>query len=126
MIVNEICLKKFFNYTYSIYGIGEKFNNLKRKNYKRTGKGVHTKTKASTGAKAIFTGILCQERSMKELMDTTHDKRTSFCNFYEKREYIPKIHGLRDCIIDTDYKKIESINHEVLKKLKENKVLKKI
>ena len=125
MIVNEICLKKFFNYTYSIYGIGEKFNNLERKNYKRTGKGVHTKTKASTGAKAIFTGILCQERSMKELMDTTHDKRTSLCNFYKKGEYIPKIHGLRDCIIDTDYKKIEAINHDVLNKLKENKIFRK-
>ena len=125
MIVNEICLKKFFNYTYSIYGVGEKFNNLERKNYKNTGKGVNTKTKASTGAKAIFCAIVCQERSLKELMDTTHNKTTSLRNFYEKGEYIPKTHGLRDCIINTDYEQIISINNDILNKLKQNKFFRK-
>ena len=58
LIVNEICLKKFFNYIYSICGLGEKFKDLERKNYKNKGKGVNTKTKASTGAKAVFSCIL--------------------------------------------------------------------
>lgn len=91
---------------------------MERKNYKNTGKGVNTKTKASTGAKAIFCAIVCQERSLKELVDTTHNKTTSLRNFYEKGEYIPKTHGLRDCIINTDYEQIISINNDILNKLK--------
>ena len=58
-------------------------------------------------------------------MDTTHNKTTSLYNFYEKGEYIPKTHGLRDCIIDTDYEQLKSINNDILNKLKQNKFFRK-
>ena len=32
------------------------------------------------------------------------------------------MHGLRDCIMDTDYRQIEDINKAVILKAKENKV----
>ncbi len=125
MIVNEISLKNFITYTTSVYNIAEKFNRLERKNLKTFGKGVHTKTKASTGAKMMMLGCLCHHSSIKELNDTTHDKHTSLKNFFNKKEYIPKTHGLRDCIEDTDYKQLIDINNDIINKAKENKFFKK-
>lgn len=125
MIANEISLKKFFTYTSSVYNIGDKFNSLERISNKNLKNGARPKTKASTGAKMMMLGCLCHHNSIKELNDTTHDKHTLLKNFFSKREYIPKTHGLRDCIIETDYTQLVDINNYVINKAKENKFFKK-
>lgn len=125
MNVNEISLKKFFTYTYSVYNIGDKFNSLERISTKNLKIGARPKTKASTGAKMIMLGCLCHHNSINELNDTTHDKHTSLKNFFNKREYIPKTHALRDCIIETDYSQLVNINNHIINKAKENKFFKK-
>lgn len=125
MNVNEISLKKFFTYTYSVYNIGDKFNSLERISTKNLKIGARPKTKASTGAKMMMIGCLCHHNSINELNDTTHDKHTSLKNFFNKREYIPKTHALRDCIIETDYNQLVNINNHIINKAKENKFFKK-
>ena len=125
LIANEISLKKLFTYTYSVYNIGDKFNSLERISTKNLKIGARPKTKASTGAKMMMLGCLCHHNSINELNDTTHDKHTSLKNFFNKREYIPKTHALRDCIIETDYKQLVDINNDVINKAKENKFFKK-
>lgn len=122
MIVNEISLIKLFTYNNNVYQIGEKFNSLERSFSKSYSK---TKTKAVTGAKIIMAGCLCGHKSINELMSTIHNKETSFENLFDRKEYIPKMHGLRDCISNTDYKQIEEINYSVIEKAKENKIFKK-
>ena len=54
--------------------------------------------------------------TINELNDTTHDKYTSLKNFFNKREYIPKTHALRDCIIETDYSQLVNINNHIINK----------
>lgn len=125
MIVNEISLKKFLTYTYSVYDIGGKFNKLERISKKNLKKEARPKTKASTGAKMMMLGCLCHHNSINELNDTTHNKHTSLKNFFNRKEYIPKTHGLRDCIIETDYKQLVDINNYVINKAKDNKFFKK-
>ena len=73
----------------------------------------------------MMLGCLCHHNSINELNDTTHDKHTSLKNFFSKREYIPKTHALRDCIIETDYKQLVDINNDIICKAKENKFFKK-
>ena len=94
-------------------------------NLKKNGRGIHTKTKASTGAKMIMLGCLCYHNSINELNVTTHDKNTSLKNFFAKNEYIPKTHGLRNCVIETDYNQLVDINDSIINKAKENKFFKK-
>lgn len=125
MIVNEISLKKFFTYTNSVYKIGEKINNLERISTKNLKMRARPKTKASTGAKMMMLGCLCYHNSINELNNTTHDKHTSLRNFFNKKEYIPKTHALRDCVIETDYNQLVDINNFVINKAKENKFFKK-
>lgn len=125
MIVNEISLKKFFTYIYSVYDIGGMFNKLERISRKNFKKKARPKTKASTGAKMMMLGCLCHHNSINELNDTTHDKHTSLKNFFNRKEYIPKTHGLRDCIMETDYKQLVDINNYVINKAKDNKFFKK-
>lgn len=84
-----------------------------------------TKTEAVTGAKLIMASCLCGHQSINELISTVHNKGTSFKNLFNKKEYIPKMHGLRDCISNTDYKQIENFNYSVIEKAKENKIFKK-
>ena len=122
MIVNEISLIKLFTYNNSVYNIGEKFNSLERKSAKINSE---YKTEAVTGAKLMMAGLLCHHKSINELIVTAHNKQTSFANLFGKREYIPKMHGFRDCIINTDYKQIEKINYSVIEKAKENKIFSK-
>ena len=73
----------------------------------------------------MMVGLLCHHKSINELIVTAHNKHTSFANLFGKREYIPKMHGFRDCIINTDYKQIEKINYSVIEKAKENKIFTK-
>ena len=73
----------------------------------------------------MMLGCLCYHNSINELNITTHDKYTSLKNFFGKKEYIPKTHGLRDCIIETDYNQLVDINNYVIHKVKDNKVFKK-
>lgn len=122
LIVNEISLTKLFTYNNNVYQIGEKFKSLERSFSKSSSK---TKTSAVTGAKLIMASCLCGYKSINELMSTVHNKETSFKNLFDKKEYIPKTHGLRDCISNTDYKQIEQINYSVIQKAKENKIFKK-
>lgn len=119
LIVNEISLNKLFTYNNSVYDIGEKFNSLERKSAKINSE---YKTEAVTGAKLMMVGLLCHHKSINELITTAHNKQTSFANLFGKREYIPKMHGFRDCIINTYYKQIENINYSVIEKAKENKI----
>ena len=122
LIVNEISLKKLFTYNNNVYHIGEKFKSLERSFLKSSSK---TKTSAVTGAKLIMASCLCGQKSINELISTIHNKETSFKNLFDRKEYIPKMHGLRDCISNTDYKQIEEINYSVIEKAKENKIFKK-
>lgn len=125
LIVNEISLKNFLTYTYSVYDVGEKINKLERISNRNLKVGARPKTKASTGAKMIMLSCLCNHNSINELNVTTHGKNTSLKNFFSKKEYIPKTHGLRDCVIETDYNQLVDINNYVVNKAKENKFFKK-
>lgn len=106
-------LKKFFNYANSVYQIGEQINSLKRKNLK-------SKIVPKTCAKMLITGFLCQNRSINEIKETTYVSK-NFKNIFEPKETQAKTHGLRDCIIDTDYQQYRKINENMINKLKENK-----
>lgn len=125
MIVNEISLKKFLTYTYSVYNIADKFNSLERISAKNLKNSARPKTSATTGAKMMMISCLCRHNSINELVDTTHDKYTSLKNFFTKSEYIPKTHALRDCIMETDYKQLVDINDYIINKAKGNKFFKK-
>lgn len=116
MIANEISLKKLIIYNNSVYDINEKFKGLQRENSK-------AKTKASTVAKTMLASMMCGHTSINELININKCKKTQFKMLYKQGEYIPKMHGLRDCIMDTDYKQIEEINNKVIEKIKENKVI---
>ena len=115
MIVNGITLKKFLTYTNSVYQIDEKFKELRRKNCK-------AKTKAQTVAKTLLASLICGHQSINELNNINRCKSTSLKMLYNKNEYVPQTHGLRDCTIDTDWKQLEKINNAIIQKSKENKV----
>ncbi len=118
MNANEISLKKFFTYTSSVYDIDGNFKGVNRKNFR-------AKTKASTVAKIMFTSMLCGYKSINMLINTNLNKKTRFNTIHNKREYVPKMHGLRECIMDTDYQQLENLNRSVIQKAKENKVFRK-
>ena len=122
MIASEISLTKLFTYNNNVYHIGEKFKILERNFSKSSSK---TKTNAVTGAKLIMASCLCGYKSINELISTVHNKETSLKNLFDRKEYVPKMHGLRDCISNTDYTQIEEINYSVIEKVKENKIFKK-
>ena len=117
LIANDISLKKFIIYNNSVYDIEKKFKSLERKNKKSF-------TKAHTVAKTIYASKICGHPSINELNNVNKDKTKAFM-IYEKGEYIPRTHGIRDCVRDTDYKQIEKINREIIQKAKENKIFKK-
>ena len=85
-------------------------------------KNKKTKTKAETVAKTMFASMICGHASINELINVNKNKRTNFKMLYKRGEFIPQTHGLRDCLIDTNYRQIEAINKSVVLKLKENKV----
>lgn len=109
-----IKLENVLTYANSVYQIGEQVNSLRRKNLKAS-------IKASTGVKAMLVGVMCQNSSINEIMETTYISNT-FKNIYSPREIKPKTHGLRDCLIDTPYEQVKEINKRFVKKIKENKV----
>ncbi len=115
MIANDISLNKFITYTNSVYDIGGKFKGLERKN-------LNAYTKPETVAKSIFASMCCGHGSINEFINVNTTNKTSFKQLYKRGEYIPKTHGLRDCIIDTDYTQLEEINNSIILKAKENKV----
>ena len=110
--------KNLITYSNSVYQIGEKFNSLKRNN-------LNSKTKPKTAAKTIFSSMLWGCESINEIIQTNSNKDIDFKGIFSKKEFIPKTHGLRDCIKDTDYKQIQTINNEIIKKAKENKIFRK-
>lgn len=70
-------------------------------------------------------GAICFNGSVNETIGTIHHSETNMYNFFERGEYIPKTHGFRDCVVDTDYHEIKRVNNEVIEKMKENKIFKK-
>ena len=118
LIVNEISLNRFITYTNSVYDIEKKFKGLSRKNY-------DADTKASTIAKTLFASFLCGHKSINALDEINNNKKLDLRMLYTKREYVPRMHGLRDCVIDTDYHQLETINRDLILKAKENKVFRK-
>ena len=112
-----IKLANLLTYANNVYQIGEKINSLERKN-------SNSKIKAVTGVKTVFAGILCQNRSINEMMETVHVVK-NLKNIYAPNEIVGKTHGLRDCLMDTPYEQLKNINNEVIKKLKENKYFRK-
>ena len=108
-------LKNFLIYTNSVYQIDKKFKELKRENSK-------AKTEAETVAKTLLASMMCGHQSINELMNVNKCNSTKFKMLYNRNEYIPKTHGLRDCIMDTDWKQLENINNAIIQKAKENKV----
>lgn len=88
-------------------------------------KNIKTYTRAETVAKTIFASKLCGHRSINEMIGINSHKNTNLKMIYKKNEYIPSTHGLRDAIIDTDYKQIEDINKSIILKAKENKIFRK-
>ena len=118
MIANDITLKKLITYTSSVYEIDGKFKGLKRENSR-------ARVKAATVGKTMFASLMCGHDSINELNTINENKKTKFGMIYNKCEYIPKMHGLRDAIKDTDYYQIEEINQAVIKKAKENKIFRK-
>lgn len=117
-MVNDIKLHNLITYTNSVYDIKEKFKGLKRKNNKAI-------TKAETVGKTLLLSMMCGHRSIKQLNAINNCKLTEFKMLYTTGEYVPKMHGLRDCIKDTDYHQIEEINKSVIEKVKENKIFRK-
>ena len=113
-----ISLKKFINYTNSVYDIGVKFKGLKRKN-------SDSKTKPSTVAKTTMASFLCGYKSINALKEINQNKQLDLRMLYHCGEYVPQTHGLRDCIIDTDYSQLLLINNSVIEKAKENRVFNK-
>jgi len=66
--------------------------------------------------------MICGHSSINELINVNSNRKTNLKMLYKRGEYVPQMHGLRDCLIDTDYTQIETINKSVILKLKENKV----
>ncbi len=118
LIVNEISLNRFITYTNSVYDIGKKIKGLSRKNSKAN-------TKASTVAKTLFASFLCGYKSINLLNAVNSNAKLNLKMIYNKNEYNPKMHGLRDCVIDTDYHQLETFNRDLILKAKENKVFRK-
>lgn len=112
-----IRLEKLLIYSNNVYQIGEQIKSLERKN-------STAKIKASTGVKTMFAGILCQNRSINEIMETIYEAK-NLKNIYGPREIKAKTHGLRDCLIDTPYEQVQKINENMIKKVKENKFFRK-
>lgn len=112
-----IRLEKLLTYANNVYQIGEQINSLTRKN-------LNSKIKASTGVKTVFTGIMCQNRSINEMMETIHDVK-NLKNIYKQKELKAKTHGLRDCLIDISYEQVRRINENMINKVKENKFFRK-
>lgn len=73
----------------------------------------------------MFAAMLCEHKSMNMLNEMNKNKKLNFKMVYAKNESIPKTHGMRDCIIDTDYNQIETINRSVIEKAKTNKIFRK-
>lgn len=112
-----IKLANLLTYANNVYQIGEKINSLERKN-------ANSKIKASTGVKTVFAGIMCQNRSINEMMETVHTVG-NLKHIYAPNEIIGKTHGLRDCLIDTPSEQVKRINEDLIKKVKENKYFRK-
>lgn len=106
--------KNILTYANSVYQIFKQINSFKRKNLK-------TDIKAPTAIKSIFVGVMCQNSSINEIMETTHEVKT-FRNIYSPKEIIPKTHGLRDCLMDTPYEQMRLVNKNFIQTLKKNKV----
>lgn len=69
--------------------------------------------------------MLCGHRSINELIKTNSNEDTNLKGIFNKKEYIPKMHGLRDCIKDTNYLQIKNINDSIINKAKDNKIFRK-
>lgn len=118
VFANDVSLKKFINYTNSIYDIVNLFKMVSRKN-------VNAKTQASTVLKMLFGSLICSYSSINEMIQVSNNSKLDLKMLFSPKEYVPKMHGFRDGIIDIDYNQIVSINESVIKKAKTNKAFQK-
>lgn len=70
----------------------------------------------------MFASMSCGHSSINEFINVNKNKKTNLKMLFKKREFVPQTHGLRDCLVDTDYSQIEDINKSVILKAKENKI----
>ena len=75
--------------------------------------------------KLVLASLNCGYESINQIKNSNKHNELKLKTLFKKNEYIPLTHGIRDCIIDTDYKQIEKINHEIILKAKENKFFRK-
>ncbi len=80
LIVNEISLKSFLNYTSSVHEIEKEFKGVKRENKK-------AKVKASLVSKIIFSSMLCGQKSINECVLTNKNKSTKFTYLLSGKVY---------------------------------------
>ena len=73
----------------------------------------------------VLASLNCGCESINQITKLNKHDKLKLKTIYQKKEYVPLTHGVRDCIIDTPYEQIEEINEEVILKLKENKFFRK-
>lgn len=109
-------LTNLLDYSNSIYSLNKKINSVERKNEKAC-------TKASTVIKMLLTGIMTDNDSLNGIQYSIFEGRNKIKNsLFSKKEYIPKMHGIRDCVNDIDENDIINVHKEIINKMKRNKV----
>ena len=115
MIIKRTKDIKIFNSLNKIYHIREQIDKVSRKKNKKI------RIKGSTIAKLLFAGMFFREKSINQIMEKTH-KRKLYRRLFKGNEVIPKAHGFIDGIKDLNVSNIKSINKNIIKRAKENKL----
>ena len=68
---------------------------------------------------------LCGHKSINSLENSLQNKKLDLRMLFRKGEYVPKTHGFRDGLIDTNCDQIMNINNSIIKKAKENRIFHK-
>ena len=118
MIIKRTKDIKTFNSLNKIYHIKEQLDKVSRQKNKKI------RIKSSTIAKLLFAGMFYREKSINQIMEKTH-KRKLYKKLFKGKEVIPKAHGFIEGIKDLNVTDIETINRNIIKKAKENKLYRK-
>lgn len=118
MIIKRTKDIKTFNSLNKIYHIKEQLDKVSRQKNKKI------RIKSSTIAKLLFAGMFYREKSINQIMEKTH-KRKLYKKLFKCKEVIPKAHGFIEGIKDLKVSDIETINRNIIKKAKENKLYRK-
>ncbi len=110
-----INLTNLLDYSNSVYDFSKEINTIERKNVKAV-------TRPNTALKMLMMMTLTKTPSINLLMEGIHKSNTNrFKNVFNKKEFVPKTHALRDCINDMDFKDIQNMHYRMISKLKSNK-----